>query len=299
MKKIGIIGAGALGSLYAKFFSIGSEVNIYEKSNGFFTDVEFVQNDISEIIKLNISSEPQILQDCKIIFIFVKSYSTESAMEDVRSFISPDTIIVSLQNGLNNYDIIKNYISDEYIVYGTTTAAAAITEKNAVQINANGHVVIGGGSEAALMLVSDLLNKCNLEFAVTENPKFAMWKKAIANAGINPLGALLSLTNGQIISSKYSLNIQKILLKEAVSTACAIGVDVDLKEMLDLTYDICQKTSSNRCSMYQDFYYKRKTEIDSINGEIIKRAEENNIDVPVNRTLYLLIKAKEEAYLNK
>ena len=95
------------------------------------------------------------------------------------------------------------------------------------------------------------------------------------------------------MENEDSLKLQEIIVDEAVRAAAAAGIPVEKQEMLDLVRDICIKTASNICSMLQDIRAGRKTEIDSINGEIIKAGRDRGIALPCNETLYLLVRAME------
>ena len=128
--KAGIVGAGAMGSLFAWYFAeAGIETVIYEKSEltvlALSQGLTVTTAGGDMVIHPEVSSEPSILSGAGIIFIFVKSYSTDEAAELVSSAAGPGAVIVSLQNGLGNYEVISSYIPREKIVYGTTTIGAA------------------------------------------------------------------------------------------------------------------------------------------------------------------------------
>ena len=141
--------------------------------------------------------------------------------------------------------------------------------------------------------MEDILKKANLDVTVVDDPDIAVWKKAIINAGINPLGALLEIPNGGIISNAYSKRIQEQIVREAVNVALSIGITFNPDEMVELTRGVCEKTSKNLCSMLQDRQANRRTEIDSINGIIIEHGKRASITTPYNDTVYCLIKAME------
>ena len=131
---------------------------------------------------------------------------------------------------------------------------------------------------------------------IAENPDLAVWKKAIINAGINPLGAILEVPNGEIVKNEYSTKVQEHIVGEAVKVASSLGLYFDLNEMIRTTRDVCEKTSANLCSMLQDRQAKRKTEIDNINGIIIEYGKKASIRIPYNDAVYCLVKALESLY---
>jgi len=299
----GIIGAGSMGSIFSWFFSRAKVKNvIFENDENTVSSLKkglsVINNEKTEKIDLNINSNPAILSDCNLIFIFVKSYSTEDAVKSIKNNIKPDSIVISLQNGLGNYDIISKHIPDERIIYGTTTIGAAKTDASTVKFGGTGSITIGGKNKKNLDITEKLLNNSGFNVSVTSNPEKAVWEKAIINAGINPLGAILSVPNGEIIKNEYALDLQKKIITESVTTAETLGLDIKTEYMIDLTKKVCLNTSANRCSMLQDIANKKRTEIDSINGKIIEYGKRFNLETPVNETIYSLIKAMETFHMN-
>jgi 2-dehydropantoate 2-reductase len=296
--RIGIVGAGAMGSIFAYFFvKAKTDVVIFESNTNTVMNykhgINIILEEKKQKIRIPIDNNPQILAECDIIIIFVKSYDTEEAIKKIAPIIGKQTVIVSLQNGLGNKETIARYISEDIIVYGSTSIGATKIDNNTVRLGGMGDIVIGGTSQDKVKTVKNVLNLASLEITIAENPDAIVWKKAIINAGINPLGALLEISNGQIINNEYSKKIQEQIVREAVITAVSLGLLFDPDDMVCQTISVCEKTSKNLCSMLQDVIAKRKTEIDSINGIIIEYAKKSSIDTPYNVTIYNLIKAKE------
>ncbi len=295
---IGIIGAGAMGSLYSSYFYRGGlKTVIYENDPAI---VEAMQKGITllttppEVLPIPVSGDIGILSECAAVFLFIKSHATEKAVQDISGSLAEDAIVVSLQNGIGNYEKIREFFPAERIVYGTTSMGATKKDAGSVVPGGAGTVIIGGHNMAAVRTVYGVLVHCAINVVITDDPASALWKKAIVNAAINPLGALLGVPNGSLVENDESLKLQEIIVDEAVQAATAAGISVDKQEMLDLVRDICIKTGTNICSMLQDIRAGRKTEIDSINGEIIKAGRDRGIALPCNETLYLLVRAMEK-----
>lgn len=297
--KTGIIGAGALGSLFAHiFYDHGATPVLYEvneqtvseiKNNG----ITLIRGDSSLNIRPQISSSPEILSGCETVFLFVKSYSTEEAVKSVTGFLDGSTVLVSLQNGLGNVEEIKKYIGEERMVYGATTMGAAKISVTEVVAGGTGVINIGGINENNVRFVHKLLVSSGLDSQMVTNPDLYLWQKAVINAGINPVAALLGVPNGGIISNPYAATLQEHIVREAVDSGRANNISLDFNEMLEKTRDVCVKTSINLCSMLQDIKNGRKTEIESINGRIIAYAESKGLELPFNKAVYLLVKSLE------
>jgi len=297
--KAGIIGAGALGSLFAHYFHEHLiEFIIYEKNQKIAEEIynkglTLIKGETSRIIKPSISSSPEILADADIVFLFVKSYSTAEALKDISGHLNNNSIIVSLQNGLGNIEEIRKLIPAERIVYGSTTFGASKSSPTDVTAGGAGIINIGGAENGHVQRVHHLLNSAGLNSYTVDDPDYFLWHKAVINAGINPIAAIPGISNGEILTNSYSSALQEKIVSEGVKSATANNIKLDYTEMLKTTRDVCEKTSSNICSMLQDLRNGRKTEIDSINGKIIEFAESKGIDMPYNRSLYLLIKSME------
>ena len=296
--KAGIIGAGALGSLFAAFFSkSGIDYSIYEIDQITAETVKkgltLISGDSSETFLPLIDTKPEILCHCDIIFLFVKSYSTGEAAASVQDYLKKDAIIVSLQNGIGNFETIAQYIDEEQILYGITTIGASKDNASAVRFGGTGIIEFGGTSKEAALKLSSMLHLTGLDFTVTETPAKSVWQKAIINGGINPIAAILSITNGEILNNGFSMKLQEMIIREGTAAAQAAGIILDSEDMIKRTIEVCRKTSANRCSMLQDIANKRRTEIDYINGKIIEILKNSGIAAPYNESVYSLVKALE------
>jgi 2-dehydropantoate 2-reductase len=160
-----------------------------------------------------------------------------------------------------------------------------------------GIINIGGDDKSNVLKTHHVLNSAGLNSYIVENPDFYLWHKAVINSGINPIAAILNITNGEIRTNKFASMLQENIIRESVESAAANNIKMDFIEILNTARDVCEKTSVNRCSMLQDITSGRKTEIESINGKIIEFGESKGASLPCNRSLYLLIKAKEETAL--
>jgi len=298
---IGIVGAGAMGSIFAFYLrKAGFTVRMYD------TDPEtvaamgkglFVEDvNTAESVDITVDNNPDILRGCGSVFIFVKSYATENAAKDISVVLSEDIPVITLQNGLGNRETLSRYFDNTRIIYGSTSIGAAKKDPGTVIPGGMGDIIIGGGNPGSLKSTADILDSAGLKVTLTDSPDTVIWKKVIVNAGINPLGALLNVPNGSLVKDENTLALQERIITEAVQVARSLDIDISLPEMISITRDVCMKTGSNRCSMLQDITACRKTEIDSINGAIVGFGRDMGIPTPVNESLHLLIRAREGLY---
>lgn len=297
--QVGIVGAGAMGSLFAYFFIRARlDVALFDipaRTEALRSGLRIrLLDGTHETVKVRASSDAEILRQCGIIFIFVKSYATRDAALAIASHIAPHAVFVTLQNGLGNKEILKETFPSHALVSGATTIGAYIDEDGIVHEGGKGTITIGASHSDALERVFTLLSRANLPVEITPNPDETLWKKAIVNAAINPLGALARIPNGKIIESKYLRTIQEHLIREAVSAAAKEGMQFDVDELIAQVREVCAKTAQNRCSMLQDMEKGRRTEIDTITGYIIHTAHQHGITVPYNEVVFALMVACEE-----
>ncbi len=283
--RVGIIGAGAMGTLFSDYISrTGVDYYVYEKDKN-------RKNYLDD--NLPVSSSPADISSCDIIFFFVKSYATDDACRDIHDFIADNTIIVTLQNGLGNSEIISSYFPLNPLVLGTTTYGAALDSSGVLLPGGEGENIIGGRDKKSNAVIFSLLTDAGFTTRETGNPLQVIWEKAIINAGINPLGAVLNIPNGKIVENDYSSSIQEQLVLEGSRVADAMKLDISGETMIERTKQVCLATAVNHCSMLQDIRAQRKTEIDSINGKIIEYGQLNKIPTPWNTSMYYLVKAME------
>jgi len=294
---IAIVGAGAMGSAFA--FLIGRtdrRVILLERDARVVSAVAggliVHDGECRETIRPEIGSDPAIIRDADPVFIFVKCHSTEAAMDDIAPAIGTATM-VSLQNGIGNRELIARHVGEDAIVYGSVVLGATMIAPGEVSLRGGGSVVIGGRDARRVEDVRRLLARAGLAVSVTDDPERAVWDKAIVNAAINPLGALLGVPNGVIAADPHAARIQEEVVREAVAVANGMGIGADPDALLASVRDVCRITASNRCSMLQDLDDGRATEIDGINGAIVRIGKELGIATPWNDELACLIRARE------
>jgi len=297
--KAGIFGAGAMGAVFAYYLEMsGTGTVLYEKNPAVLeaarNGLKVMTGDGLQSITVTAGGTPEVLKEADIIFIFVKTYSTGEAASEIAPHLSEKQTVLSLQNGIGNHEILTSIFPEDRVLYGSTSIGASKKDDGTVVPGGLGDTVFGGSNRSRGEGVLTRLRKAGLGAAWTDDPQRTVWEKAIVNAGINPLGAILSIPNGKIIENRHVRVLQEKLVREASAAAAAKGLVIRADVMVERTAGVCRKTEVNRCSMLQDVSYGRATEIDSINGQIIKTGKKFGIDTPVNETIYSLIKAMEK-----
>lgn len=291
--QVGIIGAGALGLLYAGllqpnvtlFTRTKEQARVLEKCG-----ITVVNQGAKEYY--NVQAIPSIYADFTrfdIVIVTVKSYQLDSII-DILLKIPENTPILFLQNGIGHLELLTNLLQ-KTILLGTC-------EHGASKIDAT-TVAWRGAGQTNWALYRGKLNE-SLQNALMANPDFPfleqadceemVYNKLLANAVINPLTAVLGVSNGTLLRNEYLHTLLVDLTYEVADV-------LERKDALGKVTAICEATSANFSSMAMDVREKRQTEIESISGAIVTLAKAQGKVVPISETLYGLIKGLEGEYL--
>jgi len=300
--KIVIVGPGAMGLIFAAFLSrTKEEVWILDKlenraakinQNGI--NVEGISGNWKAKVKA--TADPKEIGNAGLVIIAVKSYDTKTAIEFAKPLISNNTNILTLQNGIGNIEIIGEVIGPDNVIGGVTNMGATLIDETHVRHAGTGESIIGkidGSMPVVMREIREIFNKAKLDLKVSRDIKGVLWSKLIINAGVNALASLTRLHNGKLIEYEGTRRILRDAVTEAVKIAKRKRIKLIYDDPLAKVEAVCEATSSNVCSMLQDVLRKKRTEIDFINGVVVRLGKELGIPVPVNTLLVDLIKTIE------
>ncbi|PKM84665.1 MAG: 2-dehydropantoate 2-reductase [Firmicutes bacterium HGW-Firmicutes-11] len=306
--RIAIIGAGAMGCLYGGLLSAsGQDVTLLDimedhvkeiNENGLRMEGKSASGSFEEQIfdTIKATTNPLEIGVVDLVIIFVKSTFTRQATEANRVLFGPDTTVLTLQNGMGNVDAIATVADKANIIAGTTAHGATMLGPGHIRHAGSGKTILGeldGKVSKRMEEIAALFNQAGLETEVTENVTGLLWDKLLVNVGINALTAILGVTNGKLVETRESESLLEQAVEEGKKVAEARGVRLNHSDPVAHTKEVCRATAENRSSMLQDITNGRKTEIDMINGAIVREGRAVSIPTPVNELLTLLIKSKE------
>jgi len=303
--KIVIVGPGAMGGLFAAFLSKSKEeIRLLDKNKE--RAVQLAQNGISiEGIsgnwqaKVGVNYEPKEIGEADLIIICVKSYDTKTAIMHAKSLVGDNTRVLTLQNGIGNIEIIGEVVGSEKVIGGVTNLGATLLDTGKVRHAGRGETVIGrpdGKISVELRTIREIFNKVGLETRISRDIKGLLWSKLIINVGINALTAITRLNNGRLIEFEGTRKILRDAVTEAIRVAKRKRIKLIYDDPLAKVEAVCEATAANVSSMLQDVLRKRRTEIDFINGVIVRQGQELGIPVLVNSLLVNLVKTIEASY---
>lgn len=234
--------------------------------------------------------------DC--LLIMVKQRHLPGVAEALAAFSRLPALAVLWQNGLGQEEAFESLFPPGVLCGAVTTEGAYREGPGEVRHTGGGQTWIGPfasgavRSEVAARFLAPLRDEgVRIEW---ESPIVRrIWEKVMVNCAINPLTALLRIRNGELLRSDEALSLMESVVEEAVSVARAEGVGLEADAVLKRVVEVCRRTAENRSSMLQDVERGQRTEIDWINGEVVRRGTRAGIETPVNRTLVRLIRLLE------
>jgi 2-dehydropantoate 2-reductase len=257
--------------------------------------VTVVRGDDETVTRVPATADPASVGPVDVVVFFTKCYHTASAAEGARPLVGPDTVVASLQNGWGNGDVLAAAYPPEQVVVGVTYNSGLVQAPGRVVHPAEQPTLVGsfedGGDGAAKL--AEALESAGLTATVASPVRPEIWKKLILNAATLPASALTGMTAGELGASEHTSALVTDTTREAVHVAQALGYDIDFEERISTILALLEKAGPSKASMLQDTEAGRRTEIDVINGAVVKAADEVGVDVPINRSLVRLIKGWE------
>jgi 2-dehydropantoate 2-reductase len=304
MAKIVMLGAGAMGGLFGGLCAeAGHDVWLLEirpdivravNARGLWLKGLSGDRNIKQIVATDSADR---IGPAEIVFVFVKATATEAAVSQALALFNRKTIVVTLQNGLGNVEKIAAHVPTKRIIAGATTHGATLVAPGRIRHAGSGATIIGrpdGKIDAHLTRLAELLNQAGIETTVSPNISGVIWDKLLVNVGVNALTALTRLRNGQLLDFPETAEIMDLAVQEALLVARAKGIELLHADPVAHTRTVCELTTANQSSMLQDILHHRLTEIDVINGAIVREGQKFGIPTPVNTVLANLIAVIEK-----
>ena len=300
--KIAVVGAGAMGAIFgARFAQAGHDthlvdvaVPLVDKVNS--DGITVVRGDDETVTQVPATTDPASVGPVDLVVFCVKCYHTASAAEDARPLVDSSTVVASLQNGWGNGDVLAGVFPPEQIVVGVTYNSGTVLEIGRVAHPGVGPTTIGSftdGEGGGPERVAEALMDGGLEATVASPIRPEIWKKLILNAATLPTAALIGMNAGALTAHPEMKELVSETAREAVAVARALGYDIDEQERIDAIHGLLERAGPARGSMLQDFEAGRRTEIDVINGAVVRAAGDTDVPVPINRAFVALVKGWE------
>ena len=304
--KIAMVGAGAMGSLFGALLAEDSHevwlCDVWQEHidavnhNGLTIELE----DKTRTVRLSAVTDPNQIGEVELVVIFVKATQTAAAAQTAVRLAGSGGLVMTLQNGMGNAETIAQFISPDRILVGTTSHGSTMLKAGSIRHAGAGPTTVGmwATGEKAFedaRLVADRLTQAGIQTTAINDVRPVIWDKLLVNIGINAITALTGIKNGQILDLELTRELSRAAVEEAVRVAQTRDIDIR-KDAADHVFQVAAATAANRSSMGQDVDNCRPTEIQAINGFVVREAGRLGIAVPVNQTLTALVRTMEEHY---
>ena len=307
---IGIIGPGAIGLLFYFFLSRKVKDLILldkDKRRALLLrnkGLTVVKNSKSYKINVNITAQPQELEDRELFLICVKSYDTLEVAKTIKSISrkNKDYFVLSLQNGLGKLEVLSEILGEEKVLGGVTNMGSTLLSPGVIKFAGEGKTIIGSLKKKTVPVLREIrsvFNSCDIPTSITSDLEGAIWSKLLINIAINPLTSILRVKNGELLNNPHSSLLMQMVLNEAHRITKRKRIKLLYNDPQTKLEAVCRATSENISSMLQDILRGKKTEIDYLNGAIYKLGESLKIPTPLNFIFFKLVKSLEETSLKR
>ena len=301
MKRIVIVGAGAMGCLFAARLALAGKavvvVDVDAARLAQIAEVGIVLDDDAgrHVARVEAATAAQLTGPVDLLMLFTKGMHSAAAIQSVAHLVSSECPVLTLQNGLGNVEAIAEVFPAERIVWGVTDFPADFDGANHVSSHGDGHIFLGdypdGAGEYAQHIAA-LFNAANLCAQADPDVKVAVWEKVAFNAALNALCTVSGLPVGGL-DCAAGRSAAKSVFDEIVSIASAQGVAIN-RAMLDAKVDFALANHrGHKPSMLQDRLAGRPTEIETINGAVLKAAAGSGTAAPALQLLTDLVRLGE------
>jgi 2-dehydropantoate 2-reductase len=301
--RVCVVGVGAVGSLFAAHLAQvdGVEVWGYDVSQ---PHVDAINRDGLRLVgeasvtgRVHATTDASELPACEFGIVATKSMFTDAAIAQTAHAFAGGAV-ASVQNGVGNEETIAEHV--ERVIRGTTFPAGRVLEPGVVHMDTRGDTWLGPfeprpAAFDEVQRLADALTAGGMNTRALEDARGAQWTKLIFNAATNPVGALTRLTHGRVCELPDTRRLVSALVAEGVAVADALGItlDSDPDELVDHAAKVAYE---HRASMLQDVLAERATEIDAMNGGIVRFGREQGVATPLNEAITALIKGLEYSW---
>jgi len=293
--RVAVMGAGAVGCYYGGMLArVGHDVVLIARSQ----HVEAISRDglhmetrtFDEHVRLAASSEPGAVQGAQLVLFCAKSTDTEAAGALIRPHLAPDALVLCLQNGVDNADRLRAVLPQHAVAAAVVYVATEMAGPGHVKHHGRGELVIEPSPASAA--VAQGLIAAGVPTDISDNVRGALWAKLILNCAYNAISAITQLPYGKTVTGEGVQDLMRDVVAECLAVAQAEGVQVagDVHMAVD---KLAASMPSQYSSTAQDLARGKPTEIDYLNGLIVKRGEALGVATPANRVLWALVKLLE------
>ncbi|MFH1774384.1 MAG: 2-dehydropantoate 2-reductase [Methanobacteriota archaeon] len=299
--KVAVMGAGAVGGYFGGVLAkSGADITLIARGkhleamrkDGLL--IKSYRGDFRADVKA--TSDPKEAGPVELVIFTVKTYDTEEAIRLCAPMIRENTCILSLQNGVDNDEKIAREAGREKVICGVAYIGVGIEEPGVICHSAAGKIAIGelnGKITHRIKKIAEMFSAAGVPCEISRDIIKLKWEKLVWNAAFNALTTITRASVAEVLSDKKLMETAVAAMHEVIEVAQKKGIDIDdaaIQDALALSKNI----GDFKTSMLQDFESGRKTEVEALNGIVVRKGREVNVKTPVNQCLYALVSFMEK-----
>ena len=306
---IAVVGAGAVGSFYGAMLAraghrvtlIGRPAHVQVTARDGLK-LDLATSSDTEVIRLEASSDFSCLLTVDLVLFCVKSTDSASVALQIAPNLSPQALIMSLQNGVENASLIARHLPNA-VIPAVVYVATELPAPGFVKHNGRGELVIGSmqnsrlsDPEKTLSDIVALFASAQIPVQISQNVMAELWSKLMINCAFNAISGLAQIQYEKLAALESVRITQAAVVKEVIAVALADGIHLSEAVALQAVAQISVTMGSQKSSTAQDMARSKPSEIDHLNGFIVRRGLALGVATPVNQALFALVKLLESAY---
>ena len=303
LRSTAVVGAGAVGSFFGAMLArAGHPVTLIARAPHVQAigaqGLQLHRAGKVETVTVAATTELAAVADADLVLVCVKSPDTDDIARRLAPLLRADALVLSLQNGVDNAQALARHVS-QTIVPAVVYVATAMPRPGVVEHFGRGDLVIGALDPArppaddGLQAVVDLFVAAGVPVAISPDVLGELWRKLMVNCAYNAISALVQQPYGRMAAMPAIRDLQAAIVREVVAVAQADGRDMPLDEAMQAMTHIATAMPGQLSSTAQDLARGKPTEIDHLNGFIVRRGAELGVPTPANQALYALVKLAE------
>lgn len=303
--QIGIIGTGAMGSLLAAHLAPHANVTVLgtwreavETINAHGVHLE--RDGEHLYVPLGASTKPSSVRNLDYAILAVKGHQTVRAAQWAKQILKPTGIALTLQNGLGNFEILGQHVGDKRAAMGVTMQGATLLGAGHVLHAGRGLTTLAATETTRPQIESlaTLFRTAGLETQTTNDVSSLVWGKLVVNSAINALSAIYRVPNGWLVQNPETLALLSAAAQETARVAFALGITLPYRDPVARAIQVATATATNKSSTLQDVLRGAPTELDRINGAIVREGKRLGVPTPVNEQLLRVMSNPRIAHHN-
>jgi 2-dehydropantoate 2-reductase len=294
--KVAVMGAGAVGCYYGGMLARGGhDVVLIARPQ----HVEAIGREglrietktFDQRVRLAASTDPSAVRDADVVLFSVKSMDTESAGAQIRPYLSRDALVLCLQNGVDNADRLRSVLPPHQVAAAVVYVATEMAAPGHVRHHGRGELVIEPSS--ASQAVARALIAAGVPTEISDNVRGALWTKLVINCAYNAVSAIAQRPYGEAVQGEGVKDVMRDVVDECLGVAKAESVQLAAADVHTAVFKIAESMPAQYSSTAQDLARGKRSEIDYLNGLVVRRGEALGIATPANRVLWALVKLLE------